>query len=94
MSTNINIDKELELKANLILNDLGLDMATAYNIFLRQIVEKEAIPFKISKSKPKSKAKSKNKKIPRSEFIGIWKDKIWMADDFDAPLEDMKEYME
>lgn len=25
--------------------------------------------------------------------FGIWKGKVWMADDFDAPLEDMKDYM-
>jgi len=25
--------------------------------------------------------------------LGIWKGKIWMADDFDAPLEEFEEYM-
>lgn len=25
--------------------------------------------------------------------LGIWKGKIWIADDFDAPLEDFKDYM-
>ncbi len=25
--------------------------------------------------------------------LGIWKDKIWISDDFDEPLEDFKEYM-
>jgi hypothetical protein len=25
--------------------------------------------------------------------LGIWKDKIWMSDDFDEPLEDLKDYM-
>ncbi|MEL7069766.1 MAG: DUF2281 domain-containing protein [Cyanobacteria bacterium J06581_3] len=25
--------------------------------------------------------------------LGIWKDKIWIADDFDAPLGDFQEYM-
>jgi len=34
------------------------------------------------------------KKHPRSAFIGIWKDKIWMSDDFNEPLDEMKEYME
>ncbi|MCL2035239.1 MAG: DUF2281 domain-containing protein [Oscillospiraceae bacterium] len=34
------------------------------------------------------------KKRPRSEMRGILKGKVWMADDFDAPLEEMKEYME
>ena len=33
-------------------------------------------------------------KLPRSTALGIWKDKVWISDDFNAPLEDMKEYME
>ena len=33
------------------------------------------------------------KKQSQSDFIGSWKDKIWIADDFNEPLEEMKEYM-
>jgi len=33
-------------------------------------------------------------KKPRSESRGIFKGKIRMSDDFDEPLEEMKEYME
>ena len=33
-------------------------------------------------------------KRPRSEMRGILKGKVFMSDDFDAPLEEMKEYME
>ncbi len=29
----------------------------------------------------------------RKDAFGIWKGQIWMAEDFDAPLEDLKEYM-
>jgi hypothetical protein len=28
-----------------------------------------------------------NQKHPRSAFIGSWKDKIWMSEDFNEPLE-------
>ena len=35
-----------------------------------------------------------SKKHPRSEFIGSWKDKIWMSENFNEPLEEMREYME
>ena len=34
------------------------------------------------------------KKHPRSEFIGSWKNEIWMSDDFNEPLDEMREYME
>jgi len=33
-------------------------------------------------------------KHARSDFIGSWKDKIWMSEDFNEPLDEMKEYME
>ena len=34
------------------------------------------------------------KKRPRSEIIGCLKGKVWMADDFNDPIEELKEYME
>ena len=33
-------------------------------------------------------------KRSRAEIIGILKDKVWMSDDFDAPLDEMQEYMQ
>ncbi|MCL2421616.1 MAG: DUF2281 domain-containing protein [Defluviitaleaceae bacterium] len=33
------------------------------------------------------------KKRPLSELRGFLKGKVWMADDFNDPLEEMKEYM-
>ena len=42
-STNINVrtDGELKAKAQNVLNRLGMDMSTAINIYLVQIVEKK-----------------------------------------------------
>ena len=34
------------------------------------------------------------KKRPLSELRGLLKGKVWMSDDFNEPLEEMKEYME
>jgi len=31
---------------------------------------------------------------PKKRIAGLLKGKIWIADDFDAPLDDFKEYME
>jgi Protein of unknown function (DUF2281) len=31
--------------------------------------------------------------MSRKDAFGIWQGQIWMAEDFDAPLEDMQEYM-
>ena len=34
-----------------------------------------------------------SKKRPRSEIIGCLKGKVWMADDFNDPIEELEEYM-
>jgi len=33
-------------------------------------------------------------KLPRSTIRGFLREKVWMADDFNEPLDVMKEYME
>jgi len=41
-----------------------------------------------------TRAETKAIKRPRSEAVGFLKGKVWMADDFNEPLEELKEYME
>ena len=36
---------------------------------------------------------NQEKKRPVSELRGLLKGKVWMSDDFNEPLEEMKEYM-
>lgn len=79
---SIRTNAELKEKAQAALADLGFDMTTAINVFLRQVVYKRAIPFDIS--------------LPKSNSVklGGWEGKIKLAEDFDQPLEDFQEYME
>ena len=51
-STNISIDAEIKAQAQALLADLGLDLSTAVNIFLRQMVRDNAIPFTIRRDDP------------------------------------------
>jgi len=82
--TNINIrtDSDLKSKAQSVLSDLGFDMSTAINVFLKQVVYKQAIPFDISKTTKKT-AK-----------LGGWEGKIYISDDFDDPMDEFEEYMQ
>jgi DNA-damage-inducible protein J len=50
MTVNINIRTNAELKSNAqkILNQLGMDMTTAFNLYLVQIVRQKRIPFELS----------------------------------------------
>lgn len=49
MTANINIktDKELKGQAEALFDELGLNMTTAINVFLRQAVYENRIPFEI-----------------------------------------------
>ena len=44
---NIRVDENLKKQANELFADLGLDMSTAVNMFLRQSVMRDGIPFEI-----------------------------------------------
>lgn len=52
VSTNISIDADTKKKAQELLADLGLDLSTAINIFLKQMVRENAIPFPIQRDAP------------------------------------------
>ncbi|MBE6700358.1 MAG: type II toxin-antitoxin system RelB/DinJ family antitoxin [Ruminococcaceae bacterium] len=53
-STNLNIrtDKEVKLQAEKIFDALGLNMTTAINIFLRQAIRENGIPFEVKLNVP------------------------------------------
>lgn len=53
-STNINIrmDKDVKMAAEKIFEELGLTMTTAVNIFLRQTIRENGIPFELRLNVP------------------------------------------
>ncbi len=53
-TTNISIrmDAELKKQAEKLFSELGLNMTTAFNIFLRQSVRQQRIPFDIALEAP------------------------------------------
>jgi len=50
-STTVSIEMSVKLKEQVeeLLSDLGLNMASAMNMFLRQVVLRQGIPFEISR---------------------------------------------
>jgi len=82
---NIRVDNEVKNKAQDVFANLGMDMTTAVNIFLRQVIRKNGIPFELVNAKAR-------RNPPR---LGCMKGKIQEAADHDwfEPLEDFKEYM-
>ena len=45
---NIRIDKELKEQAEIFFGELGLNMTTAFNVFVRQTLRQGKIPFELS----------------------------------------------
>lgn len=50
-SMNLRIDKNLKKDAEALFETLGINMTTAINIFLKQAVRDQGIPFKITANK-------------------------------------------
>lgn len=46
-SMNIRLDSEVKEQAQQVFNHLGIDMTTAINIFLRQAIQYQGLPFDI-----------------------------------------------
>jgi len=80
---NIRTDSEVKAKAQDVLSALELDITTAVNLFLRQVICKQSVSFDVSIAPLRRKAK-----------LGGWEGKIRIPDDFNTPLEDFREYME
>ncbi|MCD8074702.1 MAG: type II toxin-antitoxin system RelB/DinJ family antitoxin [Lachnospiraceae bacterium] len=53
-TTNISIrmDADLKAQAETLFNELGMNLTTAFNIFVRQSLREGGIPFKISLNQP------------------------------------------
>jgi len=73
-----------------ILQEMSVLPPARYSEVLDFIVSLKTDAVKPEVDKPKTASG----KRPRSESCGWLKGKVWMADDFDAPLEEMQEYME
>ncbi|MDD5952241.1 MAG: type II toxin-antitoxin system RelB/DinJ family antitoxin [Oscillospiraceae bacterium] len=51
-SMTIRMEKEVKQQAQKLFSDMGMDMTTAINIFLRQAIKEQAIPFRIGNPVP------------------------------------------
>jgi DNA-damage-inducible protein J len=91
-TVTIRMDAQVKHQAEELFERLGLNMTTAINAFARQAIRKQAIPFELSAQElpPQTNATNAKKTVPKP---GGWEGRIRVAPDFDAPLEDFKDYM-
>ena len=79
---NIRIEPELKREVESTLDDLGMNIAEAVTIFLKQVVMNEGIPFEIRKPKlnketiqaMKDAEKGKNLSKGYTNLEEMWKD--------------------
>jgi len=52
VNVTLRVDEDLKEQAEVLFSELGLSLTSAFNIFLRQSVREQGIPFRISKNVP------------------------------------------
>jgi DNA-damage-inducible protein J len=72
---NIRIDDDLKIRADKIFNELGLNMTTAFTMFIRQTVRQGGIPFEIT-TRTDSFYGAENMKVLRKSIKKANEDKL------------------
>jgi Protein of unknown function (DUF2281) len=57
-----------------------------------ELVQQEALQY-IESLVAKHERSVQAPPLDRKNAFGIWKGEVWMSDDFNAPLDDLQEYM-
>ncbi|MDR2183193.1 MAG: type II toxin-antitoxin system RelB/DinJ family antitoxin [Clostridiales bacterium] len=89
----ISIDSKLKESADSLFASLGLDTATALRMILVYTCETKDIPPAITEYAKKDCEDLEIIRQKRLALKGSMRGGIWMSDDFDAPLQEMEEYM-
>jgi len=90
----IQVDDAVKAAADSFFSNHGLNTETAVKVFISTVLETKGFPFALENFEKRSEGNLETIRQSRLDFMGCMEGKIWMADDFDAPLDDFKEYME
>ena len=52
VNVTFRVDEELKSQADALFSQLGMSLSTAFNIFLRQSVREQQLPFSVTKNVP------------------------------------------
>jgi addiction module RelB/DinJ family antitoxin len=92
MSVQISahIDEATKQQFDKVCGAIGISPSDAIDLFIRDVVNYNGFPYNAADTPKETKAF----KMSREDTFGCMRGQFTMADDFDAPLEDFKEYME
>lgn len=83
---NVNVNNEVKKESTDILNDLGINMSTAVNMFLTQVIRNKGIPFDLISPKPSRKLR---KALKEADDIVSGKKKVKSYHNIDDLFKDL-----
>lgn len=88
-TTNISIrmDADLKAQADTLFNELGMNLSTAFNIFVRQSLREGRIPFDVSLNQPNTEtiaAMQEAERIAKDPNVKGYTDAPHLFADLDA----------
>jgi DNA-damage-inducible protein J len=88
VQVSARIDEATKQKFDRVCQAIGVSPSNAISMFVSSVINYNGIPFS-AVAQP-----SKLPKMTMAEAMGCMRGQFEITDDFDAPLEDFKEYME
>ena len=88
VQVSTRIDTATKQQFDGICSIIGITPSNALSIFIKSVIINNGIPFALTVQQDKTQ------KMSREAMFGCMRGQFKMSDDFDAPLEDFKEYME
>ena len=82
------IDEATKQQFDKVCEIIGISPSNALSMIIRGVINHNGNPFAVTAPPEKIS------KMSREAMFGCMRGQFRMADDFDAPLEDFKEYME
>jgi addiction module RelB/DinJ family antitoxin len=88
VQVSTNIDENTKAQFDSVCASMGLTPPNVLSILIKGVINYNWIPFD-AVAQPQIKTK-----MSRESVFGCMRGQFEMADDFDAPMDDFKEYME
>ena len=70
-NVSIRMDDNLKKQAEDLFNDLGMNLTTAFTIFVKQAIREQGIPFEITREIPNSETISAINEVQQMKFVRL-----------------------
>ena len=70
VNVTFRVDESLKQEAEVLYKDLGMSLSTAFNVFLRQSIREQRLPFEVRKNVPNATTIAAIKAAEQGEVNG------------------------